>query len=137
MAGQAKIKNLNIVKNINSELMASFDTDRIRFVVQVFIENAIHYTPNNGLITISVYREGKTIVCSVKDTGIGISQENMPLLFSKFYRGDKARMVDTEGVGIGLYAVKEIIFRHHGKTWAESSGLNQGSTFYFSLPAVN
>jgi len=137
LAGQAKIKNLNIVKNINSELMASFDTDRIRFVVQVFIENAIHYTPNNGLITISVYREGKTIVCSVKDTGIGISQENMPLLFSKFYRGDKARMVDTEGVGIGLYAVKEIIFRHHGKTWAESSGLNQGSTFYFSLPAVN
>lgn len=137
LIGQAKIKNVTIVKNINSELTTSFDPERIRFVVQVLIENAIHYTPNNGLITISAYREGKNIICSIKDTGIGISRENMPLLFSKFYRGGKARMIDTEGIGIGLYAAKEIIARHHGKIWAESAGPKQGSTFYFSLPSVN
>ncbi|OHA27044.1 MAG: hypothetical protein A3D52_01120 [Candidatus Taylorbacteria bacterium RIFCSPHIGHO2_02_FULL_44_36] len=136
LAGQAKAKNISVTKNINPELTASFDSNRIKFVIQVLIENAIHYTPNNSKVTVAAYRDGKDIVCSVEDSGIGISRENMPLLFSKFYRGDKARMADTEGVGIGLSVAKEIISRHRGKIWAKSTGLNKGSTFYFSLPSL-
>lgn len=137
LTSAAEIKNINIVKNITPEIMATFDIDHIKFAVQVFIENAIHYTLNDGLITVSVYREGKNVVYAVKDSGIGLSQENLSLLFSKFYRGSKARTADTEGVGIGLYVAKEIITRHRGKIWAESAGLNKGSIFFFSLPAVD
>lgn len=136
LAGPAKAKNIKIVKNINKDIIADFDPDRIKFVTQVFIENAIHYTPNNGLITISTYNDEKNVFCSVKDNGIGISKEGLSLLFSKFYRGNVARLSDTEGIGIGLYIAKEIISKHGGRIWAESAGQNQGSTFYFSLPAV-
>ena len=137
LAKTAEVKNITIEKKLKPEITTTFDEERIKFVIQVLIENAIHYTPNGGLITISVYRNGKNVVYAIKDNGIGISKENMSLLFSKFYRGDKARTADTEGMGIGLYVAKEIIARHHGKIWAESAGLNKGSIFYFSLPAIN
>lgn len=135
---QIKTKDLNISTDIGPGLFAICDSSRIRFIVQTFIENAVHYTPDGGVVGISLHRElkDKEIVFSVTDTGIGINKEDVPLLFSKFYRGAQARLADTEGMGIGLYVAKEIMERHKGRIWAESEGQGKGSTFNFSLPAT-
>jgi signal transduction histidine kinase len=76
---------------------------------------------------------GKKVVVGVKDTGIGIAAEDLPVLFSKFKQlksGDRSR----KGTGLGLVVTKGIIDSHNGQIWAESAGENLGSTFYFSLP---
>lgn len=134
LANQSKIKNIEMKQLLESEATALFDSQKTKFVLQVLIENALHYTPEDGKIVISTRREGKNIICSVKDSGIGLSKDEMSRMFSKFYRGHKARLADTEGVGIGLYLSKQIILRQKGKIWVESEGENKGSTFSFSLP---
>lgn len=136
LSEQMSIKRIVMVKQLEPSAMVECDADRIRFIVQTFIENAVHYTPENGTVTIAITRRGGDVVYSVRDTGIGMSKEDIGMLFSKFYRGRQARLADTEGMGIGLYVSKEIIGRHHGKIWAESEGSDRGSTFYFSLPAA-
>jgi len=133
---QYTIKNLNVTKDIQPGLTANFDESRIKFVIQTFTENAMHYTPEGGTITIALNKSGNDVVFSVKDSGIGISQEELPRLFNKFYRGRNARLADTEGMGIGLYMSKEIIERHSGKIWAYSQGAGKGSVFSFSLKSV-
>ena len=132
---QYTIKNLNVIKDIQPDIVTEFDESRIKFVIQTFTENAMHYTPENGTIHISLIQTGKDIVFSVKDSGIGISQDELPKLFNKFYRGNTAKITDSEGMGIGLYMSKEIITRHGGKIWAYSQGDGKGSIFSFSLKA--
>jgi len=132
---QFKSKNLNVVSHLHPAY-AMFDTTRLKFVIQVLIENAIQYTPEGGTLDISITENQKNVTLSVKDSGIGISKDELPLLFSKLYRGKNARLADTEGMGIGLFVSKEIIRRHHGKIWADSEGFNKGSIFNFSLPRV-
>ena len=128
-----KRKNIDITKNIDPDLYANFDESRIKFVMQTLIENAINYTPAAGNLTISLKQNKKETTLSVSDSGIGIAKEELPKLFSKFYRGHSARLTDTEGVGIGLYLSKQIMARHGGNIWAVSDGLGKGSTFSFSL----
>jgi len=132
---QYTIKKLNVIKDIQPDIVTDFDESRIKFVIQTFTENAMHYTPLNGTIHISLIQTGKDIVFSVKDSGIGISQDELPKLFNKFYRGNNAKLSDSEGMGIGLYMSKEIINRHGGKIWAYSQGEGKGSIFSFSLKA--
>lgn len=134
LARQAEIKHMHFETHYEANLFAKMDEDRIRFVIQVFIENAIHYTPDNSIVIVRTERRGDNIICSVADAGIGIGTQEMPHLFSKFHRGDEARKADTEGMGIGLFMSKQIIDRHKGKIWAESAGIGKGSTFNFSLP---
>jgi signal transduction histidine kinase len=121
---------------LDPDLQSEFDSNRIKFVLQTFIENAINYSPMGGAVTIVTRRENGMNICSVTDTGIGINKTELSLLFSKFYRGKQAKLTDTEGMGIGLYISKEIISRHNGKIWVESDGEGKGSTFSFSLPAI-
>ena len=135
LSNQFSIKSQKLIKSIEPNLYILGDASRIKFVVQTFVENAIHYTPEEGVITVSANRKDRNIIFSVIDSGIGISKEEFTYLFSKFYRGSQARLADTEGMGIGLYIAKEIITHHKGKIWAESVGVNKGSTFNFSLPA--
>ena len=132
---QYTIKGLRVVKDIEPNLFTDFDESRIKFVVQTFTENAMHYTPEGGQIDISLEQTGKDITFSVKDSGMGISNIELPRLFNKFYRGHNARLADTEGMGIGLYMSKEIIARHGGRIWAYSQGSGKGSIFSFSLKA--
>ena len=128
---QFDVKKLAVQKNIEPELYAQIDESRIKFIIQTFIENAVHYTPAEGHIVISLKRSGKDVVFSVTDSGIGIAPDELSRLFHKFYRGHSARLADTEGMGIGLYMSKEIINRHHGKIWAYSTGSGKGSVFGF------
>ncbi len=134
LSDQLNSKHIHIFKNVEPNLYTRFDAVRIKFIIQTFIENAMHYTNEHGQISVAATLDGKNIICRVKDNGIGIPKEEIPLLFAKFYRGARARLADTEGMGIGLYMSKEIITRHDGKIWAESEGTGKGSTFIFSLP---
>jgi two-component system, OmpR family, phosphate regulon sensor histidine kinase PhoR len=102
-------------------------------VLTNLIDNAIKYGREAGTVTVSV---GETprgeVQISVEDNGIGISKEDLPRIFERFYRVDKGRSREIRGTGLGLSIVKHIIQAHGGKVWAESQ-TGRGSTFYFTL----
>ncbi|MES3005489.1 MAG: HAMP domain-containing sensor histidine kinase [Patescibacteria group bacterium] len=110
------------------------DKARMQFAIQILFENALIYTPDGGAIVVSLKKVDNEVIFSIKDTGIGIDQKEIPRLFVKFYRTANARHADTEGMGIGLFMSKNIIEKHHGRIWAESEGEGHGSTFSFALP---
>ncbi len=118
----------------NTFSKAMIDKSKLSLALKIFFENSISYTPRGGKIDVRIERDGDYIVFSITDTGIGISEKEMPYMFSEFYRTPKAKLVDTEGMGIGLYMSKRIIERHGGRVWVVSPGPNFGSTFYMSLP---
>lgn len=136
LENQLHMKSLTLVKNLTPDLLAHYDDVRMKFVIQVLLENAIHYSSDKGTITLTTELRHKDVVLSVSDTGVGMNPTQLNLLFSKFFRSDAARRLDTEGMGIGLYITKRIMEKHDGKIWAESAGEGKGSTFYISLPHV-
>lgn len=133
----ASAKHIEITSRLEPDLTVIFDDERIKFIIHSLIENAISYTPENQKIEVATYRAKKEIICLVKDSGIGISKEELPMIFYKFYRSSEAKKTDTEGMGLALYLSREIMKRHNGKIWVVSEGLNKGSTFYISLPLKN
>ncbi len=113
----------------------SLDVEKIRVVIQNLIENAIKYSGRGDRVIISIHRKDAFIEVNVKDTGIGIPENEQNKIFDKFYRATNAQAKDTIGSGIGLYTTKEIIEKHGGKMWFESIE-KSGSTFFFSLPVT-
>lgn len=109
------------------------DRDRIEQVVINLISNAIKYSPGAEKVLIKIKTAGDDIIISVKDYGVGISQEYLDKIFGRFYRVYDARDKTFPGLGMGLYISYEIIERHGGKMWVKSEK-DKGSTFYFSLP---
>ena len=107
------------------------DQYRIEQVLMNLAHNAIKFTNPGGVITISVKTRDNEILVSVSDTGIGIPREELPRVFERFYKVNKAR--DDEGVGLGLAISRHIITSHGGKIWADSEE-GKGSTFFFTLP---
>jgi two-component system phosphate regulon sensor histidine kinase PhoR len=107
------------------------DQYRIEQVLLNLVYNAIKFTNPGGVITISVKTRDNEILVSVSDTGIGIPREELPRVFERFYKVNKAR--DDEGVGLGLAISRHIINSHGGKIWAQSEE-GKGSTFFFTLP---
>lgn len=110
---------------------AKMDRERIFQVVENLIGNAVKYSPENTPITIRLAKKGANLTFSVKDRGVGIPKKDLGKIFDKYYRSSNGG--SAKGLGLGLYICKEIIGRHQGKIWAEST-LRKGSTFYFSLP---
>jgi signal transduction histidine kinase len=131
---QFKIKKISLTTEISDDLETMCDSAHIKFVIKTIIENAIQYTKEGGNINVRNVIDHDKILFSVKDNGIGINPNEIKLIFSKFYRTEEARSMDTEGMGIGLFVAKEIINRHKGKIQAESQGINKGSTFSFWIP---
>lgn len=109
------------------------DSEKMRAVLQNLLENAIKYTPQNGLIEIDFQVIDGFLRVSIKDTGIGIPEEDKKNIFNRFFRAANAIKVETDGTGLGLYVAKGIIEKHGGKIWFESR-LGQGSTFHFTIP---
>ncbi len=107
------------------------DPSRIEQVFTNLLHNAIKFTPSGGNITISANLQGDMILFSVKDTGIGISSDDIPRIFERFYKSDKAR--SSSGVGLGLAIARHIVEAHHGEIHVESKE-GHGSTFSFSIP---
>jgi len=112
------------------------DVEKIRLVVQNFIENAIRYTPAGGEVTISMKYDKNEIEVSVKDNGLGIPIDQQERIFTKFFRAANAMKIDTEGSGLGLFIAKNIVEAHGGRIWFESKE-GEGTTFYFALPVVS
>jgi hypothetical protein len=110
------------------------DRRTVQFAVQMIFDNAIIYSPKGGKVVINAERKGEYIYLSIKDFGIGIRKEDIPRLFTKFYRSSGAMHAHTEGLGIGLYLSREILKRNGGNIWAESEGTGKGSTFNIKIP---
>lgn len=110
------------------------DEDRIGQVLLNLLGNALHYTPSGGQVHLEARREGGWIRLSVKDTGIGISPEDLAHVFERFYRTDKSRSRAGGGTGIGLTIAKHLVEAHGGQIRASSGGPDQGSTFTFTIP---
>ncbi|MEO6455438.1 MAG: PAS domain S-box protein [Ginsengibacter sp.] len=126
--------NHNIVyEDHKKDLTVNADSRRIEQVIINILTNAIKYSPEPGDIVITAFKEKSRIMVSIKDNGIGISAEDLPKVFDRYYRvSDVASTV--LGSGIGLFISSEIIKKHGGDIWAESEA-DKGSTFYFTLPA--
>jgi two-component system phosphate regulon sensor histidine kinase PhoR len=109
------------------------DTERAQQVLTNLVHNAVKFTPPGGSITVAA-QEGETeVTVSVQDTGVGIPAEDLPRIFERFYKSDRAR--SGGGTGLGLAIAKHLVQGHGGRIWAESVE-GQGSTFYFTLPVA-
>ena len=82
----------------------------------------------------SIYQKDDNLIFAVKDTGIGMNEDDKGHLFKKFSRAEGTFLIHTEGTGLGLYVAKMIAESHMGKVWAESEGRGKGSTFYMAIP---
>jgi signal transduction histidine kinase len=100
------------------------------------IDNAVTYSPEKGVIRITAEQKSGFAFISIKDSGIGIAEEDRRRIFSRFFRGSNAVATHTEGLGIGLYLSRDILERHGGELSAESEGAGKGSTFVFKIPFV-
>lgn len=117
------------------DVFVDIDKEKMRDVLMNLLDNAVKFT-NQGGITISIELELEKVTISIKDTGTGVSQEDLPKLFHKFGRIDNSYTIasDTGGTGLGLYIAKLYIEGMGGKVWATSEGKNKGSTFLISIP---
>lgn len=130
-------KNLFLATQCSeSEIFVKADKQRIDFVIQTIIENAINYSPAGRSIEISIDKEEKDIIIYVQDHGIGIEANDINRLFTKFFRAKNAMVMDTEGFGIGLYLAQKIMKEHNGKITAYSEGVDKGSIFSIIFPKI-
>lgn len=111
------------------------DRDHLEQVLSNLLDNSLKYTPEGGRVTVGLLPGEIEVIVVVEDTGIGIPAEDLPRIFERFYRVDKARSRKLGGTGLGLAIVKHIVNAHGGRVWVESEP-GRGSRFYFSLPAV-
>ena len=117
--------------------MVSADEDRIGQVLLNLVGNALQYTPAGGVVTIRAQREKNEVLISVSDTGVGIQVEHIDQIFTRFFRADSSRSRTAGGSGIGLTIARYLTEAHGGRIWAESPGVDQGSTFTFTLPVAS
>ena len=127
-------KKYEIIRDypINS-IWVEIDTDKMTQVIDNIINNAIKYSPDGGKITVSMKTTETQMILSISDEGLGIPKKDLPKIFDRFYRVDKARSRAQGGSGLGLAIAKEIIKQHHGFIWAKSE-YGKGSTFTIVLP---
>ncbi|HES7334862.1 TPA: cell wall metabolism sensor histidine kinase VicK [Streptococcus pyogenes] len=109
------------------------DNDKMTQVIENILNNAIKYSPDGGKITVRMKTTDTQLIISISDQGLGIPKTDLPLIFDRFYRVDKARSRAQGGTGLGLAIAKEIIKQHHGFIWAKSD-YGKGSTFTIVLP---
>jgi len=132
----AKDKLLSIKLNVPDKLPKVLgDQGRLLQVLLNLLDNAIKYTPEGMSVTISAARKENVVQIDIFDTGIGISEKDLPRIFERFYRVDKARSRELGGTGLGLSIVKHIVQAHNGQVWVQST-FGLGSTFSFTIPIV-
>lgn len=109
------------------------DEDRLKQLLLVLLDNALKYTPANGHVTLGLHRRVTSVEIVVRDTGVGIAPEDLPLVFERFYRADPARSRDPGGTGLGLPIARWIVDQHDGEITLDSQ-LGQGTTATVRLP---
>mgnify|MGYP001121926293 CR=1 FL=1 len=116
--------------------LVKVDRESIKLVIHNLLDNAIKYTPVGGQITISLTKKNDEFLeFQIKDTGFGIPKDQQHRIFSRFFRGANIIKLETEGTGLGLFIVKNIVEAHGGRVWFESEE-GKGTTFYFTLPIL-
>lgn len=137
LKGFIRLRKHTIKVDLEPNMIVNCEKERIRDVFSNLLTNAIKYTPPNGLIVIESRIESDSLTVSIKDTGIGLTKNEIDSIFTQFGKIERYGQgydVISEGSGLGLYVSKKIIEMHNGKIWVESEGRNKGSTFYFTLP---
>lgn len=114
-------------------VMMKADKDLIQQVVYNLLDNAVKFTPEKGTITVFAHNNGETTTVAIRNSGAGISEEEIERIFERFYKVDKSRSFDTKGVGLGLYIVKTIINMHDGDIRAASKQ-GEYTEFSFEIP---
>ena len=134
MISQDDEKKYELVRDypINS-VWIEIDTDKMTQVIDNILNNAIKYSPDGGKITVSMKTTDDQMILSISDQGLGIPKQDLPKIFDRFYRVDRARSRAQGGTGLGLAIAKEIIKQHKGFIWAKSE-YGKGSTFTIVLP---
>ncbi len=143
---QARLTTTSVKVSLGGEDQAQVigDPDRLKQLFLNLMDNAIKYTPSGGQVTLAFAREGDWVRVSVADTGVGIPAQDLPRVFDRFYRVDKARARDASsfdlrsgpsggGTGLGLSIAKWIVDQHGGRISAQSQ-VGKGSTFTVWLP---
>src|SRR5262249_141078 len=108
------------------------DRERLLQILSNLVANALKFTPRAGKITLSGRREGPLVRFEVADTGPGIADAQLPLLFERYWQGQASQ---RGGLGLGLYICKQLVTAHHGEIGVRST-VGSGSTFWFTLPAA-
>nr|WP_054951523.1 ATP-binding protein [Numidum massiliense] len=135
--GLAQEKGLTVEAKVTEEpLRVRLDEDSIEQVCINLIENAIRHTPEGGTITLSVDPSKEGVVFKVRDTGSGIPEQDLPFVFERFYKADKARTRSRSGTGLGLSIAKHIVEAHGGTISVEST-VGEGTTFTLRIPNVS
>jgi len=137
MRSQEQEKKYELVRDYPiTSVWIEIDTDKMTQVIDNILNNAIKYSPDGGKITVSMKTTDDQMILSISDQGLGIPKEDLPKIFDRFYRVDKARSRAQGGTGLGLAIAKEIIKQHNGFIWAKSE-YGKGSTFTIVLPYDN
>jgi two-component system, OmpR family, sensor histidine kinase VicK len=132
---EMKIKKIDFKFNKPNKKLPEIlaDQEKIEMVIQNLLDNAVKYTPPKGRIEVSIIPKKDELEFMIKDSGVGIPEDQKEKIFTRFSRAANAIESKEGGTGLGLAIAKEIIEKHHGKIWFESRE-NEGSTFFFSLP---
>ena len=134
MKSQDEEKKYELVRDYPiTSVWIEIDTHKMTQVIDNILNNAIKYSPDGGKITVNMKTTDDQMILSISDQGLGIPKEDLPKIFDRFYRVDKARSRAQGGTGLGLAIAKEIIKQHKGFIWAKSE-YGKGSTFTIVLP---
>lgn len=134
MRGPNEEKKYELVRDYPiTSVWIEIDTDKMTQVIDNILNNAIKYSPDGGKITVTMKTTDDQMILSISDQGLGIPKQDLPRIFDRFYRVDRARSRAQGGTGLGLAIAKEIIKQHKGFIWAKSE-YGKGSTFTIVLP---
>lgn len=134
--GAIQAKGLKLETNITDDTYnVTGDSLWLKEIIHNFVQNAILYT-KEGTITVGLQKKDGKILFSVKDTGVGLAEEDKVNLFTEGGRGKESTKMNVDSTGYGLYSVKLIGDAHKARVWAESEGVGKGSQFYMELDAV-
>ncbi len=131
----SKERNVEVVLKTPREALPEFffDPEKLLIALQNIVDNALKYTLPGGSVTIAVETKGDYMEIKVSDTGVGIPKDDLPKLFSKFFRAANVIHLQTDGSGLGLFIVKSIILRHGGQIWVDSVE-GKGTTITVVIP---
>ena len=134
MRGPDEEKKYELVRDYPiTSVWIEIDTDKMTQVIDNILNNAIKYSPDGGKITVTMKTTDDQMILSISDQGLGIPKQDLPRIFDRFYRVDRARSRAQGGTGLGLAIAKEIVKQHEGFIWAKSE-YGKGSTFTIVLP---
>ena len=126
-----------ILENLDKELVGLVDIDMLKTIIRNLISNAMKFSFEGGTITLSSRSEGDFVTVSVKDTGKGIKKEDQDKLLKQDSHFTTYGTKNEKGSGLGLMLCKDFVELHGGKLWFESEGEGKGTTFLFSMKALN